>query len=155
MTSNHKNPRNLAHTLCARMKIEYLPKGSMDCPLIRIYYSETSAIRCFHRLIAKFCNGELKSAALHELPGFQLNDCLLCLTVGVEDQGVQQISSAPAFTWVLTPARWCRIAELIEPFTTAAPNIHIHQWLAGREARQGLERSPIAVVLSNSDDGRW
>lgn len=137
------------------MQIDYLKAGATDCPLIRIYGRNASTIKEFHHILIALCGGTVTAVDIHRLAGFQMNGCLLSLVAGAADQGVRQISAKHEFVWTLTPARWCTVAGFVEPFTIADPPIQIHQWLAGKEARKGLERSEIAVVLSNSDDGSW
>jgi hypothetical protein len=46
------------------------------------------------------------------------------------------------------------VAGLIDPFADEA-HLGSCQWLSGREARFGLDRGTIAVLLSCSNHGNW
>lgn len=136
------------------MKIEYLKEGSADCPLIRIYDFNANAIGVLYRLIIGLCDSKRKLIELTEIEGIYQIGCSLSLAVGVDDKGVKSTSSPTTFMWTLAPETWCTVAGLIEPFRVPSEG-EVHQWLAGYEARYGLEDSHIGVVLTNSADGRW
>lgn len=137
------------------MRIEYLDEGAVDCPLIRIYSAEPQSFFQLVRLFRELYCGMVQHIAVHEIPGFEaVGGCTLTVAVGQRDEGVHRRDSGQDFEWVLTPSSWETVADLIEPFSTPR-DIHIHQWLAGKEARFGLDDSEISVLISNSKDGRW
>lgn len=139
------------------MKMEYIQDGSSDCPLIRIFGTEPQGFSQLVRLFRELSSDTVLHVAVHKLPDFEtVGGCTLTVAVGQRDEGVRQLGSGQDFEWVLTPSRWETVADLTEPFSISKPrDSHIHQWLAGKEARFGLDDSEISVLISNSKDGRW
>ena len=73
------------------MKLEYIPDGELDTPLIRIYdFQPADAVR-LRGLMNDLASGETDSVQLHEMAGLtSMNDCRLTLKLGSRDQGVFQ-----------------------------------------------------------------
>jgi hypothetical protein len=136
------------------VKIEYLHEGSSDCPLIRIYGDDVAAVAELHRAIGQLADGTARKVAAHELPGFQgVGGCTLTLAAEAEDQGIL-VLGLRQFRWVLANSSWSKVAGFVEPFAKKMEH-HGHQWLCGREARQGLHVCHISVLISSSIDGHW
>jgi hypothetical protein len=96
----------------------------------------------------------MNCADLTTMKDFVAEDgCTLRLVAGTQNLGAKKIGSPLEFQWTLRPSQWSTVADLIEPFVDlGSPG---YQWLSGAEARQGLEESEIAVLLTTEDDGRW
>jgi hypothetical protein len=52
------------------MKVEYLPEGSPDCPLILIYGAEVAPVRTLFETIEALSSSKLKEVSLASLDGF-------------------------------------------------------------------------------------
>ena len=136
------------------MDIEFLKEGSADCPLVRIYGTDQKEFSTLLAAAKELATAEGKSRAAHEFPDFRpVSNCTLSLISASTDEGVRQIADM-SFVWALTPAKWLLVAGLIEPFTLK-PCDGSYQWLSGKEARHGLNRGPISILLSCSQDGHW
>jgi hypothetical protein len=125
------------------MKIEFLPSGSPDCPLIRLYgFDRTEATR-LREIVNRLASGSQEAISLHEEIGVEpLGGCKLDLRLGGQDLGIVQ--NAPlSFQCILTADRWSDMACLLQPFCETEGSIF--QWLN--------EDGKISLLLSR--DGKW
>jgi hypothetical protein len=126
------------------MKLEFLPDGSLDCPLIRLFQFTSVEASRLHIAVARLATGTGGRVEVHTIDGVEsIDNCQLTLTAGAKDQGVVRRSSALNFECGFTPATWHNVAGLIEPFVHGASG---YQWLANW---------PSAAALLISLDGRW
>ncbi len=127
------------------MKLEYLPDGSIDCPLLRLYEfteTETAELRA---KVAELAQGSSISIALHDLNFVTpIGDCELILIVADDDQGILASDSDSLFMCMLSQETWEQIAGLIESFSKSG-GLSGYQWLD--------ETSDISLLLS--PDGTW
>ena len=136
------------------MEIEFLGKDSEDCPLIRIYGTDTAHFSSLHDEVLSLAQAAKRECLVNRIPGFYpVSGCTLAM-FSSHDEGVQQMGRELKFSWTLSPIKWSIVAGLIEPFRYG-PSEGTYQWLSGREARYGLDLPSISVLLSYSDDGRW
>ena len=99
------------------MKLEYLPDGSIDCPLLRLYEFETTEVSELRTKVAELAHGSSISVALHDLNFITpISDCQLVLIVGDSDQGILSSDSDSLFMCMLSQETWEQIAGLIESF---------------------------------------
>jgi hypothetical protein len=127
------------------MRLEYLPEGSLDCPLIRLYDFDAAAATRLLRLVTSLSNGSVGRIVLDERQEITLVDgCKLALVAGGSDHGVVRMEASNQFECVLTPASWANVAGLIEPFCEPGAS-NGFQWLD--------ETSDILLLLS--PDGLW
>ena len=126
------------------MKLEFLPDGSVDCPLVRLYDFDTHQAVCLRLAFDQLANGTVSEVLLHEQEGIEsISGCKLHLRSGKRDVGVVQCS-ASSFDCILTKKRWADVVSLTEPFCRRIePNTH--QWLN--------EDGPISLLLS--PNGMW
>ncbi len=126
------------------MKLQFLPDGSPDCPLIRLYDFEAAAALRLKELFDCLAVGSRTSISLHEQNGIEpVDGCQLNLRVGKRDTGI--VPKGPfTFECDLTPEGWADVALLIEPFCEAA-KANTYQWLN--------EDGQIALLLSPA--GTW
>jgi hypothetical protein len=130
------------------MFLEYLADARPDGrPVLLTYGSSPSAAAVLQDVAARLAASEHHThIAVDELPEFQgLNGCTLSVETGPSAIGLTPIQGAGhAFRCVLDPPNWLRVAGLIEPFTTQAPEI-------AKDAFQYLDESgPIDWILSGS-----
>lgn len=136
------------------MIVEYLDTGSGDCPLIRIFGTSKRSFRSLFEIAKQLSRGEKVAADILQLPDF--------IGIGVTHFVLKRskrlanvhLTGAGGFTWASPPPEWSSIAQLIEPFAQE-PRMGAFQWLAGPEARHGLDATDIGIVLSFSPDGQW
>ena len=99
------------------MKLEYLPDGSIDCPLLRLYEFETREVSELRTKVAELAHGSSISVALHDLNFITpIDECQLVFIVGNDDMGILSSDSASLFMCVLSQETWEQIAGLIETF---------------------------------------
>lgn len=137
------------------MQIDFLEEGSEDCPLIRLYGVEASQFAILLEAMLHLATRAQEECSLHDVPGFHaLPGCRFKLISASAQTGVQRIGQSLDFEWRLTPAQSIVVAGLVEPFAQRVEQGR-HQWLSGKQARYGLDRGDISVVLSCSADGHW
>ena len=137
------------------MNMEFLKDGSEGCPLIRIFGTDRDEFSSLHRVIMLLASGEVKACRADEINGLPIiGDCVLTLTASAQDEGVSREGHTSNFIWKLTPKKWSVVAGFIEPFLSD-PRLGSFQWLAGKEARHGLDVGAIAILLSHSNNGQW
>jgi hypothetical protein len=125
------------------MKLEFLPDGSDDCPLVRLYdFDRTDVARLFDGLTA-LASRERDDIAVHDLPGVEaVSGCRLLLRNGATNRGVVRLPGPASFTCILTRESWDNVAGLAEPFMRETRG---YQWLiASGDAKWLL-----------STDGQW
>jgi hypothetical protein len=108
--------------------LEYLPDGSPDCPLIRLYAFTPIEAAALGAAVAGLAAGTAERVAVHELPGVEpVGGCELVFRVRGWDQAVVRVGPA-AFECGFTAGTWDNVAGLVEPFAADAGG---YQWLAG------------------------
>jgi hypothetical protein len=126
------------------MKLQYLPDGSPDSPLIRLYDFQPAEAARLKELFDSLANGSRTSAPLHEQIGIESVDaCHLDLRLGAQDVGIVQ-KGALTFECALTAEGWSEVASFVEPFCEAA-EAQTYQWLN--------QDGKISFLLSPS--GKW
>lgn len=128
----------------AIVKIEFLPEGSNDCPLIRLFDFEPSEGKRLVGILSQLADGSLQSVALTEIPGFEpVAGCCLVLRVGEKNHGIFAKGSG-SFECILERSRWEQVVGLAEPFCSSSAGGNF-QWLD--------ETSSISLLISPT--GRW
>jgi len=128
------------------MKLEYLPDGSPDCPLIRLF--DFTAVEADQLLaeISRLAEGNAERVELHKFPWItSVGDCRLVLCVRSWRQAVVRTGEPAAFECGFPKEIWDNIAGLVEPFAQGADGF---QWLAGVPGEAKL-------LLSSSPTGQW
>jgi len=109
------------------MKLEYLPDGSKDCPLLRLYDFTPAEARQLHDAVAALASGSRERADVHCLQGVKsICECRLMLVVRRWDQALVQIAERAEFECGFTLSTRDNVAGLIEPFMQSATG---YQWL--------------------------
>ena len=126
------------------MKMEFLPDGSPDCPLIRLYEFSVAEVQELRRFCMSLADGSATCIALHQQPGITaIGGCELNLRIDKRDVGLLQ-SKTMKFDCALTDEGWREVADLAEPFCDkVGPNTY--QWLN--------EDGEVSLLLSPS--GQW
>jgi len=124
------------------MKLEYIPEGSSDSPLIRLYEFDTSEANEFHGLLTSLANKELNQVALKDFPFIiPVQGCSLKLIAVEIDKGISWLNYNN-FECLLTIDNWSIVADLVVPFLDDTKG---YQWLD--------ETGEISLLLSPS--GEW
>lgn len=127
------------------MKMEYLPSGSPDCPLIRLYDFTQSEVGSVARDFTRLAAGEVMSVALHDQAHIQcVGGCRLTLKHSASDRGIQKIDAPIAFECELTTDGWQDVSDRARPLTSDSAG-EVFQWLD--------ETSDISLLRSRT--GRW
>lgn len=126
------------------MKIEFIPDGSDDCPLVRLSNFDHMEARSFVESVDLLVRRRLSEVRLDQATYVEaVGGCRLCLTVGGKDRGVVQTSTG-TFEWTLTRDGWIDVCCLAKPFFYGKL-VGRFQWLS--------EHSDISVLFS--PDGNW
>ena len=125
------------------MKLEYLPDGSTDHSLIRLYEFDQSEARQLRQLIESLATGDREVVALHNEAWVEpVGACCLNLRRGNRNHGIRQ-SRTLRFECVLTLDGWSNVEGLLEPFCES--DTSGFQWLT-HDGR-------VALLLSKN--GKW
>jgi hypothetical protein len=125
------------------VRLEYLPDGSPDCPLIRLFAFTPAEVAALGASVAEMAAGRADQVAVHELPGvIAVGGCELVLRVRGWDQAVVRVGPV-AFECGFTAGTWDNLVGLIEPFVASANG---YQWFA---------RVPGEASLLLSASGQW
>ena len=129
------------------MRLEYLPDGSPDCPLIRLFDFRPDEAGRLGAAVADLAAGRTDRVAVHELPDVTAVDgCELVLRAGPRYGAVVQPGPA-AFDCCSTAATWDNVAGLIEPFAEGRGGYQWrYQWLLDLPGE-------VRVLLASS--GQW
>jgi hypothetical protein len=126
------------------LRLDFIPTGSDDCPLLRISGSDKPACKALHDSVVQLAERATERVAIEQLPGVvSVGGCRLSVLAGSWDQGVLRCGDGPSFEWVLTPDTWDNIAGLLEPFCGDEQSGN-HQWLQSA--------GDIRVVITKSGD---
>ena len=126
------------------MKIEFLPDGSPDCPLVRLYDFNGDEVRALHMVFVALSTGTSEEVALEALPGVEpVSGCQVHLKLDSWNRGGRIVKGSAAIEWHLTRERWDNVAGLTKPFCDQPVNGY--QWLD--------ETGPVSLLLSA--DGSW
>ncbi|MFO0836464.1 MAG: hypothetical protein U0638_15970 [Phycisphaerales bacterium] len=137
-------------------KVECLPpRGSADCPLIRLYDFRGEDIAALRAICESLANGDRDECMLTDEPWARsINGCRLLLRVVPEDQAAPNFAScctgcrvpfpAPGEPYVMHGSRrgWDDVRELLEPFLAVR---HGFNWLA--------DLADVRVLISVT--GQW
>ncbi len=125
------------------MKLEYLPEGTPECPLIRLFEFSQAEAKQFSELVKLLGAGNREKVVLHnETWVVPVGECSVNLRRGEWNQGMRRAPSG-TFEWVLSAEGWRNVEGLLEPFCDIAPTGF--QWLTSQ--------GEIAVLIST--DGQW
>jgi len=127
------------------MKLDYIPDGAVDCPLVRIWGFVPDEASWLHEAVTRLAGGQAESVEVHSAPGVEpINGCRLTLKVGQEDRGVYALLGEDSFECLLRRHKWKQVVDLIRPFCEEAKPGY-HQWLD--------ESGDISLLLSVN--GQW
>ncbi len=125
------------------MRLEHLPDGSPDGPLIRLFDFTPAEAARLGAAITALAAGYTERVAIHDLPGaVQVGGCELVLLRRPWDQAVVQVGPS-AFECGFTAGAWDDVAGRVEPFAAGGNG---YQWLAG---------IPGEASLLLSASGEW
>lgn len=136
------------------MRVEYLHSGSPDCPLIRIFGTERAEFDELLAIVRALAEGQCLAVDLLNRPNFVGAEVDSFKLERARTSGGVMREDRREFRWRNTATDWTLVAGFLEPFSHSA-RTGAFQWLAGPEAREGLEQSSISVLLSNSNVGTW
>jgi len=132
------------------MKLDYIPDGAVDCPLVRIWGFVPAEACLSHEAVTRMAGGQAESVEVHSLPGVEpINGCRLTLKVGLEARGLYALLDENSFECLLRRHQWEQVADLIRPFCEEAKPGHF-QWL---DEFGDWESIKISLLLSVN--GQW
>ena len=125
------------------MKLEYIPDGCVDCPLIRLFEFDRNEALAFKSLLEQLRDGR-QQVALHQEPFIQpIGNCRLTFKQSTSDLGI--LLDGPGFECSLTPEAWDGLVFWVEPFCNSDSGSY--QWLPTPGRRK--------INLLFSRNGQW
>lgn len=138
-----RSPTEMSLLGTNRVRLEFLPEGSPECPLIRLFDFSVIEAGRLAALVADLAAGRVERIAVHELHGVApVGGCKLVLCLRDWDQAVLQFGPC-AFECGFTANTWDNVAGLVKPFAVGCGGF---QWLA---------RVPGEAALLLSKNGLW
>jgi len=129
------------------MKVEYLPDGSPDCPLVRLYGFTTDDAISLHRVCCLLAEGATAQIVLTDQDWVEaVGDVSVVLRAENREGGMSE-SGPGEFSWVLNASSWGRVAGLVEPF--AQQHRGGFQWLD--DATRAGDGLPVLMSFT----GQW
>jgi len=126
------------------MKLEYLPAGSLDCPLVRLYDFDTSEAVKLRDVVCQLSNWSVDTIVIHDLPFVEpIDSCRLTMRVSKRNHGVSVLLAPSTLVCALSQCYWDNVVGLIEPFCEIRAE-HGYQWLD--------DSGDISLLLSPSGD---
>src|SRR5436305_12457440 len=93
------------------MKLEYLPDGSPDCTLIRLYDFTPVEAQSLHAVLMELAAGSPRRAELHECPWVEsVGGCRLTLYVSSWDTAINCKSGPAVIECGFTASTWDNVA---------------------------------------------
>jgi hypothetical protein len=133
------------------MKLQLLPEGSTDCPLIRIFDFDCTEATVLVRGLQSLISASIDSVSLHELPvvsaynGFELTAILDERPRNVATEyAVIAGKSTNSYIWRGTTDEWKDVCELLVPMTVST-DPHSYAWLT----------DDLGVQVLASPSGSW
>ena len=127
------------------MKIEFLPDGSPDCPLLRLFDFDTAEARLLRHALLRLAEGAQNALSLHELlPLEPVGACTLTFQVTEKDHGITGSGQNGVFFCGLRRSSWQSVAERVTPFCIAIEP-GTYQWLD----------ESVGIPWLLSPDGCW
>jgi hypothetical protein len=114
------------------MKLEYIPDGSPDAPLIRFYAFDESEVAWLRQCFVDIKDERREIIALHEqnfIESIGATKFWIALHENrLEDENAVVATSEKdlMFTWMMTKEQWNETIELLDAYT---PTSHTFQWL--------------------------
>ena len=125
------------------MKIQFLPEGSRDCPLIRMFEFQPNEVEALRALCRELADGKRTEFALHEQPWVEpIGGCSLIWKSGAKDIGVRLPRTGHPFVFIFSGDGWREVEEKLLPFAQSGPGFN---WLT--------DGGEVEVLISN--DGSW
>jgi len=107
--------------------LEYLPDGSANCPLVRLYNYERSDVESLRSLCLALAAGRLREIALEKQAWVIANrDCSFVLRASQFDRGVRAPLAGAHFVMEYSSEGWLEIADKLTPFVDGSGGF---QWL--------------------------
>lgn len=109
------------------LTLEYLPDGSEDCPLIRLYGFEAADVVVLRDLCIALADGRIREVSLQSQPWVRVIDgCSLVLRAGGSNRGIVASRVQGEFVMDYTAEGWLEVSEKLAPFINGASGF---QWL--------------------------
>ena len=125
------------------MKLEYLPTGAPECPLLRLYDFDSDTVKHFRGLCTELATEGCDCVQMPEdLQVEAIADCRLVLKRVRSRFGLRQVTPQ-VFECALGREDWDNIAALLEPFCES--DLTGFQWL--------VDKGEIRLLFSC--DGKW
>ena len=124
------------------MKIELLPTGAEECPLIRLFHFRRDEVEWLRQACRQLADGG-PAIALHEQPWVEsVGGCRLVLRAAADDVGVTVPPLTHDFVLTLSSEGWREVKVKLRPFRSGTSGFN---WLT--------DEGDVRVLFSQS--GQW
>lgn len=125
------------------VKIEFLPDGSPDCPLIRMFEYQPNEVEALRTACRELADGKRTEFALHEQAWIEsVGGCAFIWKAGTKDVGVRLPRPGDPFVFIFSDEGWREVEDKLLLFAPRSPGFN---WLT--------DGGDVEVLISN--DGRW
>jgi hypothetical protein len=125
------------------IRMEYLPHGAADCPLIRLFDWSCDDIATLRSVCLSLAESRIREIAVHDQPWVRsIDGCRLLLRLGRTRDVALNGGGDSAFVMERSAVDWHVAADILEPFCSQLDGFN---WLA--------DGSGVKVVVSRH--GGW
>ena len=125
------------------MRLEFIPEGPADCPLLRLHDYWMDEVEKLHRASLDLADGRIPELALHEQPWIEpVADCRFIWRMNAKDIGVTLPEGNDPFVLAFSDEAWREVADKLLPFVQGSTG---HNWLTNE--------GEVNVLISW--DGLW
>jgi hypothetical protein len=136
------------------MQLKYVGSSPSETPIICIYDCGQQDLSELRERIHRLSKGETKVVRVDELAGKGARSAVALRAVATDfSEGVSRLTGSLQFEWSLCKSDWELVDGLLDGLIGSP--VGSYQWLAGTEARYGLEISPIDLVVTTADRAEW
>ncbi len=134
------------------MRIEFIPDGAEDTPLIRLFGVDQKPLAVLMAALSALAEGRRDSVALETFGGFKALNATLILSVGPKNLGIRLPADGRGFEWIASRDAFGDAALLVE--SLLAPPKGGFQWLLGGDGAMLWQQiGEVGLVVSVSENG--
>lgn len=109
------------------MKIEYIPEGPADCPVLRLFDYWMDEIAQLRQVSLDLAEGKITELALHDQPWIEpVAGCRFIWRIDTKDIGVRMPENDAPFVLAFSDEAWREAADKLLPFAQGSSG---YNWL--------------------------
>lgn len=132
------------------MKVEFVPDGSPECPLLRIYDYNDAQINAMRWVVAGLSTATDISSVSEKFEVDEVGMLSFSMRLGL---GNGAFFDKGHVEWTGDQEYWLEIAALMDEMLVVSQSRNRYQWLSGPMAY--YESQGVSVLLTELQGGQW